>query len=156
MTTTTPDWDTLFKEAAAGKFGAPFPDGNLVQGVTEDGHIQYYHEPTEGGALAGAEIDIYFGVDPVETYNEIKKDSLEAKDWRVEGHQIDGWKEWPHGYPDQNDYEGVSHCGKTDAGNKVAWVQGKALVVLSSVAGGKTLEEYADGVWNIVYQAFGM
>jgi hypothetical protein len=147
------DWEALFKSAAAGKYGAPFPEGNLVSGVKNDKQIQFYHEPAEGGALDGAEINIYYPQDPMADYNELKKESLEKNEWRIEGKEIDGWEEWPRGYPDQNDYEDVSACAKVTDGHQVAWVQGKALVVLATVTGADKLKEYADGVWNIVNKA---
>lgn len=84
---------------------------------------------------------------------EIKKESLVAKSWRSEGHEVDGWKECPNGFPNQNDYENVEACGMTLNGQKAAWVQSGFLVVLTAIQGGKALSDYADGLWGVVYAA---
>lgn len=85
------------------------------------------------------------------TYEDLKKESLTAKSWRAEGHEVDGWKEWPSGFPDQNDYEHIEACGMTLNGQKAAWVQSGYLVVLTAVQGGNGLKDYADGVWCVVH-----
>jgi len=150
------DWQSFMEAAVIGKDTAPFPQGgrlSQIQTSTPSENItqhQWYYEGTDNGPI---EIDIYSGGQAKATYEEIKKDSLEAKSWRVEGEQIDGWKEWPSGFPDQNDYEDVEICGMTLNGQKAAWVQSGYLVVLTAIMGGEGLKDYADGVWGVVHAA---
>lgn len=157
MPATEQDWQSFMVAAASGKFGPEFPDGKLSEletscpseGVTQR---QWYWEPTEGGGMAAIEIDIYSG-DAMEMYKETKKECETRQEWREEA---DGWKEWPSGFPDKNDYEDVEICGMTSKGTKVAWVQRGFLIMISTAVestDGEKLKDYADGVWNVVNKA---
>jgi hypothetical protein len=104
------------------------------------------------------EVDLYIGGDPVAFFEAAKQDALAAKEWRSEDNQIDGWVDWPSGFPDQNDYELVSHCGAHKNLGTVYWVQEgsktktKTLVQIGTPAPQATkLSDYADGVWQVVY-----
>lgn len=97
------------------------------------------------------EINLYIGGDSAEAFAQIKKEALEPKPWRAEELQVDGWVDWPKGFPDQNDYENVSFCGATKNLSQVTWVQNKTLVQMGTVDPETTkLKDYADGVWQAV------
>lgn len=110
----------------------------------------WYYEGTDEGPI---DIIIYSGGDPMVIYEKVKNESLTASSSHVEGHEVDGWKEYPSGFPNQNDYENVDACGMTLNGQRAAWVQCGFLVVLTAVQGGKSLKDYADGVWGVVHAA---
>lgn len=91
------------------------------------------------------------GSDAAEWFAELKEEAQERKPGRDGESQTDGWVDWPRGFPDQNDYENVSHCGATKNLGQVYWVQNTTLVRIGTAAPETTkLRDYADGVWQVV------
>jgi hypothetical protein len=135
--------------------GAPFPTGTLSAmqttspkaGITQ---CKWSYQVADSGEV---EIQIFSG-SATTMYAEIKQACILRG--RSAGHVAGGWKEWPKGFPDKNEYEDVEICGAAEDMKKAAWVQSGFLIVLSVSLdrdGGVKLPNFADGIWGVINKA---